>query len=369
MKQILSGFALPVMAVIIALGAKTATATSVQDLVRMKGQDRVFLQGLGLVVGLAGTGDSSKDSWVMTKPYAMLLENLGDPVTSLNELKKADAIALVYVTMEVPEFGAVDGDQMDVQVETAYNATSLEGGRLVFSPLRLPAPHAANPPLMAYAQGKIILEGTDLTSGRVRNGGQMVHDIKTNPVSNGRVELILKDEYAGYPMAARLADIVNSTFEFSGVDRLAAAENAKSVHVLVPTADRADPAPFIAALLSTPVDPTLIEVGARIVINEQTETIIVTKDVEIGPVAISHANMRMNSISPEYQLVFGQGTAEPTQGTWIGLDVRKGDPRQSTHLNTMLEQMRGMNVPVKDQIQIIYELQRSGALHAEIISE
>lgn len=369
MKQILSGFALPVMVVIIALGAKTATATSVQDLVRMKGQDRVFLQGLGIVVGLAGTGDSSRDSWVAARPYAMLLENLGDPVSSLDQLKKADAFALVYVSMEIPGYGAVDGDQMDVRVDTAFNATSLEGGRLVFSPLRLPAPHAANPPIMAFAQGEIILEGTDLTSGRVRNGGQMVRDIKTNPVSNGRVELILKDEYAGYPMAARLADIVNSNFEFRGVERLAAAENAKSVHVLVPTADRTDPAPFIAALLKTPVDPTLIEVGARIVINEKTGTILVTEDVEIGPVAVSHDGLTVTSISPEYELL-GLEQAEPAQGAWVGLDVRKDQqPGQSMHLNALLEALRGFNVPVKDQIEIIYELQRSGSLHAEIISE
>lgn len=369
MKQILSGFVLPVMAVIIALSAKTANATTVQDLVRMKGQDSVFLQGLGIVVGLSGTGDSSKDSWVAAKPYAMLLENLGDPVNSLDQLKKADAFALVYVSMEVPGYGAVDGDQIDVQVETVFNATSLEGGRLVFSPLRLPAPHAANPPIMAFAQGAIVLEGTDLTSGRIRDGGQMIRDIKTNPVANGRVELVLKDEYAGYPMAARLADIVNNTFEFSGIDRLAAAENAKSVHVLVPTADRSDPAPFIAALLNTPVDPTLIEVGARIVINEKTGTILVTEDVEIGPVAVSHDGLTVTSISPEYELL-GLTPEQPVQGAWVGLDVRKDTPPgESMHLNSLLEALRGFNVPVKDQIEIIYELQRSGALHAEIISE
>jgi len=368
-KQILSGLLLPVMVSILALSAKSAAGTTVQDLVRMKGQDRVFLQGLGLVVGLSGTGDSSKESWIAAKPYAMLLENLGDPVSSLDQLKKADAFALVYVSMEVPAYGALDGDRIDIQVETLFNATSLEGGRLVFSPLRLPAPHAANPPIMAFAQGAIVLEGDDKTSGRVRDGGQMIRDIKSNPVFNGRVELVLKDQYAGYPMAARLADIVNSTFEFSGVDRLAAAENAKSVHVLVPTADRTDPAPFIAALLSTPVDPSLIEVGARIVINERTGTILVTEDVEIGPVAVSHDGLTVTSITPEYELLGLEQPAAPSQSAWIGLDARKNIQGRPMHLNSLLEALRRFNVPVKDQIEIIHELKRSGALHAEIISE
>lgn len=367
-KQCMSGLVLLPLIAILALGAKTASATTLQDLVRLRGLDRVYLHGLGIVVGLEGTGDTSKDSLVAAKPYAMLLENLGDPVSSLDQLEKADAFAIVYVSIEVPGFGAIDGDQLDVSVETLYNASSLKGGRLVFSPLRLPAPHSANPPIMAFAQGQIVIEGEDLTSGRIRNGGQMIRDIKTNPVSNGRVQLVLKDEYAGYPMAARLANIVNNTFDFSGVDRLAAAENAKSVHVLVPTADQQDPARFIAALLSTPVDPSLIDVGARIVINEKTGTILVTEDVEIGPVAVSHDGLTLTSISPEYEML-GLDPVAPLQGAWVGVDARKDHPGESMHLNSLLEALRRFNVPVKDQIEILYELQRSGSLHAEIISE
>ena len=48
---------------VLALGARTDAGTTLQDLVRLKGHDRVVLQGLGLVVGLSGTGDTSKDSW------------------------------------------------------------------------------------------------------------------------------------------------------------------------------------------------------------------------------------------------------------------------------------------------------------------
>ena len=64
-----------------------------------------------------------------------------------------------------------------------------------------------------------------------------VQDIKANPIPDG-VQLILKDEYAGWPMADRLAGIINANFDFTGVDRIAGA-NAKAVHVLLPTADRA----------------------------------------------------------------------------------------------------------------------------------
>ncbi len=356
--------------IILALSAEMTVATTLQDLVRLRGHDRVVLQGLGIVVGLEGTGDNSKDSLVAVRPYAELLGNLGDPVGGLNELSKAGAFAIVLVQMDIPATGAMDGSRLDVSVDTLFNAESLAGGRLVFSPLRLPRPHRDNPPIMAFASGPIVLEGTNLTSGRVRGGGQVIRDIRRNPVDpNGRLQLVIKEQYAGYPMSARLSEIINSSLEFSGTERLAIAENAVSVQVTVPTADRAIPANFIAALMSLPVDPSLIETEARIVVNERTGTILVTSDVEIGPVAISHAGLTITTITPEP--ASSALAPQVNQSSWLSINAEKS-PRSgtsSTHLDTLLEALRQFSVPVKSQIEIIYELKRSGALHAEIIQE
>ena len=356
--------------VTIALCAGSAGATSLQDLIRLRGHDRVVLQGLGIVVGLTDTGDTSKDSFVAVRPYAELLANLGDPVGGLNELSKAGAFAIVMVQMEIPAVGAMDGTRLDVSVDTLFNAESLAGGRLVFSPLRLPRPHKDNPPIMAFASGPIVIEGDDLTSGRVRGGGQIVRDVKRNPVdSSGRLQLVIKDQYAGYPMAARISDLVNSSLDFSGIERIAVAENAVSVQVMVPTSERSSPARFIAALMSIPVDPSLIETEARIVINEKTGTILVTSDVEIGSVAISHAGLTITTMTPEPQP--SALAPQVTQSTWLSINAEKSPRTEttSTHLNTLLEALRQFSVPVADQIEIIYELKRSGALHAEIIHE
>ena len=98
--------------VVIALSARMAHATTIQDLVRIKGHERNTLVGLGIVVGLNGTGDRSKDSMVAARPYEQLLANLGDPIESLTELEKADAYAIVQVTMEVPATGVRAGDRV-----------------------------------------------------------------------------------------------------------------------------------------------------------------------------------------------------------------------------------------------------------------
>ena len=67
----LNGSVLTIMGILVlALSARVACATAVQDLVRIKGHERNVLTGMGIVVGLNGTGDTSKDSFIAARPYA-----------------------------------------------------------------------------------------------------------------------------------------------------------------------------------------------------------------------------------------------------------------------------------------------------------
>ena len=106
---------------VLALGATTAWGTTMQDLVRIKGHERNVLTGMGIVVGLNGTGDTARDSLVAARPYSELLKNLGNTVRSLAELRAADAYAIVHVTMEIPATGVREGDRIDIS-----HACSLE---------------------------------------------------------------------------------------------------------------------------------------------------------------------------------------------------------------------------------------------------
>ena len=55
-------FRLATGAAIVALGATTAHATTIQELVRIKGHENNVLTGMGLVIGLNGTGDASRQA-------------------------------------------------------------------------------------------------------------------------------------------------------------------------------------------------------------------------------------------------------------------------------------------------------------------
>jgi len=348
---------------VLALCADVASGTAVQDLVRVKGHEKNVLIGMGIVVGLNGTGDTSKDALIAARPYATLLTNLGNPVNNLEELADADAYAIVSVTMEIPATGVREGDRLDVSVEKLFNAKSLAGGRLFPSLLRPPGPDAPDVLPLAIAEGPLMIEGENPGSAMVRGGGQMLGDIRTQVVTrSGTMTLVLKHQYAGYPVATTIATAINDEFAIDGFSNIALVEDAKNIRIQVPLADRPRPAQFIATLMTIPIDPSLIRTEARIVINEEAGIIAVRGNVEIGPVGITHKGMQLTNITP------GPG---PGGGSsrWTPLDTTDGTSRSSTQLIELLRAFDRLNLSVEDQIAIVYELKKTGALHAEIVTE
>jgi flagellar P-ring protein precursor FlgI len=371
-------------ALVLALGAGSAEGTTVQDLVELGGEARVVVQGLGLVVGLNGTGDSSKDSLIAARPFAKLLENMGNPVGEFEELARADAFAIVTVSMDIPPEGALDGERFDVAVEKLLSAESLEGGRLLVSLLRLPLPDSPDLVPVAFASGPLTVDPANPGSGIVRDGGQMIQDIRNDPVApDGTLTLILRDEYAGFPVATTIAGAIDDEFAIDGLSDLTRVRNQKEIVVAVPPSERSRPALFIATLMTIPIDPSLIRTKARIVINERAGIITATGDVEIGPVAITHKGMRLSNIGTPGLDVGGAGApgigppapgatapgAALTGGRWVGLDTTEGTSRTATRLTDLLAAFDRLNVPTEDQIDIIFELKRTGALHAEILGQ
>ncbi len=365
----------------LALGAIPAAATTVQDLVRIKGHERNILIGMGIVVGLDGTGDTARDSLVAARPYAELLRNLGNTVAGLQELADADAFAIVEVSMRVPATGVREGDRIDVSVATLFNASSLAGGRLVVSPLRLPLPDTQGLLPMAIAEGPIVIEGVNPRTAIVRGGGQMLTDIRTNPITPmGTIGLVLQDQYAGYPVATTIAAAINDEFALDGYRRIAVVEDARNVAVSVPPADLGDPANFIAAMQLVAIDPSLIQTQARIVINENEGIILVTGNVEISPVGITSRGLTISNVTPGPAGAAGGAPAGPgvapgaapetaASRRWAGLGTTGRQTRSATRLLDLLAALDQLAVPVEDQIAIIYELQKTGALHAEIVHQ
>lgn len=132
----------------------TASAR-VKDLVRIFGADENQLKGLGLVVGLKGTGDSQE---AIRKALASSIMKLDHYQISEQEIVSKN-VAIVAVTAEIPPFQEA-GTRIDVRIASLFDAKDLTGGTLLLTPLRGPAPiHAGEPAtetVYATAQGAIF---------------------------------------------------------------------------------------------------------------------------------------------------------------------------------------------------------------------
>src|ERR1043165_4601765 len=94
---------------LVTTGAVTPTtprAVRLKDICRVKGQEANSLQGLGLVVGLKGSGDGGRYLRAI-RSLATVMQYMRSPALGgAEELKDASNVALVMVTATVPPGGA-----------------------------------------------------------------------------------------------------------------------------------------------------------------------------------------------------------------------------------------------------------------------
>lgn len=89
-----------------------AARTQLKNICRLKGQEQNLLQGLGLVIGLNGTGEPNDPATM--RAIARAMKHLGDGEQGgLEEFKKIKNVAMVMVTATIPATGARRGDQVD----------------------------------------------------------------------------------------------------------------------------------------------------------------------------------------------------------------------------------------------------------------
>src|SRR6186713_246108 len=102
---------LSIIGVLLACVASDApAAVRLKDICRVKGQETNSLQGLGLVVGLKGTGDGGRYMPTVRSLAAVMQYMRSPAIGGAPELKDATNVALVMVTATVPAGGARQGD-------------------------------------------------------------------------------------------------------------------------------------------------------------------------------------------------------------------------------------------------------------------
>ncbi len=349
------------------LAASCAPAQEkVADIANIKGQGASVLQGLGLVIGLDGSGDSGKEL-AIARPLAEVLRRNGNPIPDLEELAKARSVALVMVTCDVPPEGAKANDQFNAHVNVLHSASSLEGGRLYVAPLTAPFPGSE---VWAFASGRVVVEDEEHpTSGVVIDGAYIAKDIDTTPDIRTHFEIVIHPDFAGWRAASEVAGAINDEYLLTArtlTDRIADVIDERTIRVKVPDAERGAPAGFIGDVMNAPVSISRLGLPAQVICNTRTGNILVTGDVRISPAVITHKDLTITTTvpppvpSPDQPVVRTQRWADVTTD---------GPDRELARIGDLLAALNQLAVPPKDQIQIFQMLHRAGKLHARLVIE
>ena len=143
---------------------------------------------------------------------------------------------------------------------------------------------------------------------------------------------------------------------------LAVAVDPKNIIVTIPKSELARPDSFISRVQRLPVP--MLPTEARVTINDRTGTLIMTGDVEISPVVISHKGLTITTInpppvpSPRNPLIESKDV--------VAIDTTNQGGGKLQDLVNALDQLR---VPAEDRIAIVKELYKTGKLHAKLIEE
>ena len=337
----------------------------IKDITEVEGARNNQLTGIGLVTGLNGTGDNSQMAVQMMRN---MMRNFG--VTLDARSVRTRNIAVVSLTATLPPY-VRSGQNIDVNVATMGNASSLQGGTLIQAPLR-----AADGQVYAVAQGPVMVGGSSAqgagasrtqnvpTAGRVPNGGIVEREVPTDYTMGGQVALLLRDP--DFTTAQRIADAINETY---GV--VAYVPDAGRVDVNLPGGYLQAPAAFLANVGNLEIEP---DTSAKVTINERTGTVVLGGNVRISSVGVAHGNLVVTVgesptvVQPES---FSAGTTVVTTRTDITADEEGGSliaMPATTTVRDLVRVLNSLGAKPRDVIEILQAINRAGALHGELVA-
>lgn len=389
-------------------------AARIKDITNIAGVRTNQLVGYGLVVGLDGTGDKTAQAPFTDQTFQNMLIQFGIrvPVGKAAQLKNVAAVA---VNASLPPFARI-GQKLDVTISSLGNATSLRGGSLLMTPLR-----GADGRVYAMAQGSVVVSGFGVSgsdgskvtvnsanSGSIPNGASVESVIDT-PFVNDRGEVTFELLQPDFTTAERIELAINHDFGYS----LAKALNAREIVVKVgkavaierssaapaygerrgggykdefaansPREEERAPAPIesndnskyvplISRIENIQFDPA--EIGAKVIANSRTGTIVIGSNVTLKPVAVTHGNLTVIVTERPY---VSQANAFAQHGKTVtgkASDINVSQQANRTFLfapgptlNELVDAINAVGAAPGDLIAILEAIKASGSLNADL---
>ncbi|MDP6518442.1 MAG: flagellar basal body P-ring protein FlgI, partial [Planctomycetota bacterium] len=343
--------------------------TPISSLVAVRGQEDNIVTGIGLVDGLAGTGDSG-DLAKQLLQNMMLTQNIKVELSALNSKN----IAVVRVEAEIAA-GLKPGRRIPVRVSTIGDATSLEGGTLVMTELT----DIFGTTSYATAAGPVNVGGfsaggdgasatkNHVTVGTIPGGGKIEREVPTQVVSDhGYVYLDARAGQDTFGNIVRISEAVNGLYPTAA----SALPDGKTVRVKIPDdLAEGDHVAYVDSILRQEV---ISDDVARVIVNTRTGVIIIGGGVRLRAGAIAHGNLTVTiAETPEASQPgpLSNGSTEVLPRTTLDVEEENNGlvlvPGAVT-LNEVVEVLNVMGTTPRDLISILEAMAQGGLLVADI---
>lgn len=344
-------------------------ASRIKDIAQLQSARDNQLVGYGLVIGLQGTGDSLRNSPFTEQSIRAMLQNLG--IATEGGQARARNVAAVIVTADMPPF-VQSGARIDINVSALGDATSLQGGTLVMTPLK-----AADGEIYAVGQGSVVVSGFTAqgqaetltqgvpTAGRIPGGGLVERAVDAEFGDQSILTLQLRNP--DFSTAVRIADAINDYTKNRFGVRVAAERDARTVSIRKPK--NVSAARFYAEIENLVVQS---DTPARVVVDSRTGTIVIGNEVKISRVAISHGTLTVRIteaprvVQPE-PFSRGETAIEPN----TAIDANQPDARvamlDGSDLETLVSGLNRLGVKPDGIIAILQGIKSAGALQADLV--
>src|SRR5688572_5804995 len=349
-------------------GTSGAVRTSILTLVDVRGQEDNLVTGVGIVTGLAGTGDSS----IMTRQLlanVLLANDIRIDVTQLTPKN----CAIVSIEGVLPA-GIQPGRKIDVRVSTLGDAKSLQGGVLLFAELRdtLGAVWAtAGGPVDV---GGFLAEGAagtvaknHVTVGTISGGGKVERAVPSDPVSeHGFIYLDLRAAQASFTNLVRIAEQIDGIYPGAAE----AATDGRTIKVRVPSdLPRSAHVAYLDSILRLEVEPMM---QPYVVVNERTGAIVIGDGVRLRPGAVALGGLTVTiAETPETSQPgpLSNGTTQTNPRTEVDVSEENNalvEVPGAVTLHEVVEVLNVLGTTPRELIQILEAMHQAGLLLAEV---
>ena len=351
-----------------ALVAPATAAVRIKDITALSGASDSQLIGYGLVIGLAGTGDSLRSAPFTQQALGAMLDRMGINVRG-SQLANRN-VAAVIVTGDMP-VGMDVGSRLDVTVSALGDASSLMGGTLLLTQLS-----GSDGIVYAGAQGAVSVTGFDVsgqaqtlsqgvpTAGQIPNGAIIQRAVPPPP---DELRMMLELRNPDYTTAVRIVDAINAYAQRRFRRRAAFEATNRTVELFRPP--EMSVSRFMAEIGELPVEPDTV---ARVVIDSRTGTVVIGQDVQISTVAVTHGTLsvRVNETPTASQPApLSNGQTVELARTKIEADQEGGQVAivGGSSLRALVSGLNRIGVKPSGIIAILQAIKTAGALQADLV--